>query len=287
MVRIYKDHNLKNLNTLHIPTIAKRLFLIDCVSDLKTVLFLLNLFHIRYIFIGKGSKILFKQEYYDGAVLCFSNHFNHVIIKNNTVYADAGCSLNNLIGQCYRHQLGGLHPLISIPATLGGSIVNNCGIQNCDISDYLQYVICIDDQQKIRLLSKEECRFTYRHSIFKEEKLIVLGAIFYLYNANLLRLKTEMQYQIKKRLLDQEVKKYTCGSLFKNPPGHKAYFLIENAFDIKNNYNGAHLSSRHHNFLINDGNATAADILHLIEDIKKAVYEQFQILLEPELNIVE
>ena len=203
------------------------------------------------------------------------------------VEVEAGIVLGTFIMNLVNNSLGGLENLCGIPGTLGGAIIGNAGCYGSLISDYLVSVTYLENGT-IKTISKNDCNFSYRDSIFKRDKnKIILSCKFELNKSN----KEDMLEVIKentlKRKNSQPLEYPNAGSVFRNPEGVAAGKLIED-LGLKNyNINGASVSNKHANFIINKDNAESKDIVTLIEFIQEKVEKVYGIKLILEQEIIK
>ena len=259
--------NLKDYNTYNIGGKAKYLIKPYNIEALKGLIRYLKENSIKYFILGKGSNVILPDEDYDGVVILLSK-LNHIEIKNNVVYAESGILLNNLINELMNNNLSGLENLYGIPGTLGGAIVQNVEAHKTQISDYLIDIKYLEDD-KIKEIRKEECNFVYRSSIFKKNKSkIVLSCTFSLQFKDKNEIKKQIEEIVKKRIATQPLEYPNAGSVFKNPESIPAGKLIEDNNLKGYHINGAYVSNKHANFIVNLDNATSKDIKDLIYYIK-------------------
>ena len=163
----------------------------------------------------------------------------------------------------------------------------NAGSYNHNISDIIEYVYYLDENLNFKVLEKEKCNFNYRESLFKNSKKIVLGCKIKLIHADYNELKKAMEECRNKRKETQPINYPNCGSIFKNGEDYKAWQLIEkiNLKGYKNN--GAMISEKHANFIINYNNATYDDVIYLIHLIENKVYSDCNIELKKEIIILD
>lgn len=278
--------SLVNFNTYKIGGKAKCVIKPFNIDKLKELIIYLKENNANYFVLGKGSNVILPDEDYEGVVILLDN-INNISIKENIVEAEAGIVLSVLINQLINNNLGGLENLLGIPGTLGGAIVGNAGCYSSLISDHLIEVKYLE-KNEIKIIKKEDCDFEYRNSIFKKDKeKIIISAKFKLPNSN----KEEMLEKVKKNMLkrneSQPLEYPNAGSVFRNPINISAGKIIEE-LELKNyNVNGAFISSKHANFIINKDNATSEDIKKLIEIVKNKVKEEYKIELILEQEIIK
>lgn len=282
---LIKDANLTNYNTYGINTSAKYLIKPKKVDDLKKLINYLNKENIKYYVLGGGSNIILPDNKFDGVVISLEN-LNNISFNGETVEAEAGINLNKFIMECINNSLGGLEYLALIPGTLGGALYGNAGVKDHIIYDYLESITILRNNEIITL-QKEEIKYRYRYTMFKENNDIILGAIFNLYKEDAEKMKEIVKENRIKRVNSQPLEYKNAGSVFKNPEGDYAGRMIESIGLKGYTIGGAQVSKKHANFIINIGNATSDDIKKLIKYIQEAVYEEYKVNLELEQIIVE
>ena len=283
---VLENVNLKDYNTYKIGGIAKYIVKPNKVEDLINLIDYLKKENIDFLVIGKGSNIILPDEDFDGVLILLDN-LNKYGIKDNVVEVEAGIGLGTFIINLVNNSLGGLENLCGIPGTLGGAIVGNAGCYGSLISDYLVSVTYLENGT-IKNISKNDCNFSYRDSIFKRDKnKIILSCKFELNKSN----KEDMLEVIKentlKRKNSQPLEYPNAGSVFRNPEGVAAGKLIEDLGLKDYNINGAYVSNKHANFIINKDNAESKDIVNLIELIQEKVEKEYGIKLILEQEIIK
>ena len=244
-----------------------------------------------FVVIGNGTNILVSDQGFRGAVINLESGLVEVRVERDAtnagrpslVYAEAGVRLGRLVDHCIQRSLGGLEMLAGIPGTLGGAVVMNAGAFGGTIADHLARVEVVRDD-RTQWVTKEDAGFSYRASGLGRD--IVLAATFHLpvrERDSLVRARREM---LTRRNETQPVNLPHVGSIFKNPAGGHAAGFIEGAGLKGWRIGGAHISPRHANFIVNDGAATAGDVLALIRSVQQAVKEKFNLMLDPELKFI-
>lgn len=280
------DVSLINFNTYKIGGKAKYIIKPINVEKLKELILYLKYKNINYFVLGKGSNVIIPDEDYEGVVILLDN-INNVSIKENVVEAEAGIILSVFINKLINNNLGGLENLIGIPGTLGGAVVGNAGCYGSLISDYLLEITYIENNE-IKTINKENCKFEYRNSIFKQDKeKIIISVKFGLPNSNKEQMLEKVKANMIKRNQSQPLEYPNAGSVFRNPENLSAGKIIEDMGFKNYNVNGAYISDKHANFIINKDNATSEDIKTLIEIVKNKVKEEFDIELILEQEIIK
>ena len=285
-VDILENISLKDFCTFKIGGIAKFVYICNTTSALISVIKQCKKKNIKFKVIGLGANILFSDKGYDGAIII--NRTNNLIFRKNSVYADSGINVTNLIKKCYIRSLGGLENLSGIPATIGGAVVNNLGAFGSSFDEFIDYVKVVDinNPDKILKLNKKDCNFDYRHSIFQNSDLVVLRVKLVLNNENQTLIQKRISSAIEKKISTQPLNLPSAGSVFKRTDIIPAKIIDE--LGLKGlTVGNAQISKKHAGFIINLGGATCKDVKGLISIIKYRVHETTGKTLEPEIEIVE
>ncbi len=285
MGRLKENVLLSEYSTFRIGGPARYLIEVDNAEDLKKVIQKALELNLQFIVIGGGSNILFSSKGYNGLVIVFKSN-NTFSINDNLIEVDASVSLNYLINKLNNYT--GLEWAVGIPGTVAGAINGNAGAFGGEMSELIKQVKVLEvkDNQIIeKNFSKEDCKFSYRNSIFKNNpNLIIASAILELKKDNEENVKQKIKNNLSKRMSKQP-KGFSIGSIFKNGEDFSAGELIEKAGLKGLQIGDAKISDEHANFIINLGKATSDDVLELIKIIKKEVKEKFSIDLEEEIKI--
>lgn len=285
MGRLRENVLLSEYSTFRIGGPARYLIEVDNAEDLKKVIQKVLELNLQFIVIGGGSNILFSSKGYNGLVIVFKSN-NTFSINDNLIEVDASVSLNYLINKLNNYT--GLEWAVGIPGTVAGAINGNAGAFGGEMSELIKQVKVLEvkDNQIIeKNFSKEDCKFSYRNSIFKNNpNLIIISAILELKKDSEENVKQKIKNNLSKRMSKQP-KGFSIGSIFKNGEDFSAGELIEKAGLKGLQIGDAKISDEHANFIINLGKATSDDVLELIKIIKKEVKEKFSIDLEEEIKI--
>ena len=284
---IYKEEiSLKNYNTYRTETIAKYLVFPKTIEELQKILKFIKENKIKHYILGNGSNIILSMNYYNGIIIKLDN-LNTITYKDNLVTAEAGCSLIKLSLDTIEKGLTGMEFATGIPGCVGASVAMNAGAYNSDLSAVLKEATILAPNNEIIRMKKDELAFEYRDSYIKKNKgYIVLSATFELEKGNVEEMKRLVLERKQKRILSQPLDMPNAGSVFRNPEGTYAGALIEKANLKGYNINGAEVSNKHANFIVNKGGASGKDIIALIEKIQKEIKEKNNIELKLEQIIV-
>lgn len=281
--RFKVEEDMSKHTTFKIGGKAKYFVVVNKTSELIFVLKLCAKFNINYFIIGAGSNLLVSDNGFNGVVISMQN-FNKInFIKNNKVEAFAGARIVNVVNLCAKNCFGGLEWAINIPGTIGGAVVMNAGAFNNQISDYIDSVLVLD-KYKLKVFKKENLFFDYRKSIFtNQKKYVIIKVTLNLLPKNYEEIVEQQNKYIELRLKSQQVKFASAGSIFKRTPNFSAAELIDKARLKGLCIGGAMVSKVHSGYIVNTGNATANDVLTLINIIKEKVFLKFGETLETEI----
>ncbi len=234
--------------------------------------------------IGSGSNCLVSDTGVPGIVISLAGRLNSFHIEGGRVTAGAGIALGYLVRQCLQAGLAGVETLVGVPGTIGGALVMNARAFGGEISTYLDRVRTLTSDGKEQVYRREDLQFGYRSSSFHPDE-IILEAEFH-FEAGSPEAIADLQKRfLSERKARQPLNQQSAGSVFKNPaPDVAAGMLIDKA-GLKGTRRGdAEISTRHGNFFINRGNATAEDIAFLIKLAARAVKQQFGTQLDLEVK---
>lgn len=281
-----KNADLSAISSFGIGGRAKILLEPESLEEIIKIIDYVSLRKIRYQVVGNSTNILYSDAGFCGVVIKVSNRFGHIEMRDGCVVADAGASLSAVTAFAIDHGLGGLEDGFGIPGTIGGAVVMNAGAYGFKMENVVKSVIALVDG-KIGIFSNLDCVFGYRKSVFKNTNSIVLRVELNLKKCDKKRLIARRDEILKKRILSQPIGKRSAGSVFKNPDGLSVGRLIEENGLKGVSSGGARVSEKHANFIVNTANATAQDVLVLIDRIKKEIFDRYNIHLEEEIIYVK
>lgn len=271
------------MTTIKIGGIVSVLYVPYSIDDLIKTFNKILEYNIPYFIIGNGSNLLVNDNYFNGVLISLKKLNNYELILDNIMMIEAGSKAIPIIRDITKKGIGGLEVFGTIPGSIGGLIYNNAGSNNIEIKDKLLCIDYLDIDGKVHTISKDELAFSYRSSILKKKKGIILRAYFMVDQKGNIN-KIINLFDDKK--LRQPLDKNSFGSTFKNTKSLKAWQIIRK-LDLKiRNFNDARISEKHANFLINEGNASFMDMCNLINYIKKNAKEQLNCDLDLEIEII-
>lgn len=284
------DASLKKLNTWRVGGKARQLFKPDSIDALQQFLPTLPTDQPP-IWLGLGSNILIADSGIDNTVILTTSGLNKLdLLDDDVLRFEAGVTCAKAAKFCVKHNFADAEFFAGIPGTIGGALAMNAGAFDGETWRYLTKVETIDQQGTIRVRSADEFIVSYRHvvgpGISEEPREWFIAGYFKLPKGDGLQTQKNIKALLKKRSSSQPIGLPSCGSVFINPPGNYAAKLIEQC-ELKGfRIGGAEISTKHANFIINTGNATAQEIADLISYVQQTVMEQTEIALQTEVRFL-
>jgi len=237
--------------------------------------------------LGGGNNVLVCDEGIKGVVIV-TEKMNKIEIHENKIVAGGGTKLHALADTAQKAGLSGLEFAHGIPGTVGGAIYMNAGAYNHEIKDICESVTVLLSTGDVITYDKQSLNFGYRKSRFQNEAAIITQARFRLDPKSPKEINAYMEELMEKRRNNQPLDKKSAGSTFKRPgiPNHYAAKMIDDCGLKGFTIGGAQVSTKHAGFVINTGNATANDVLALMEEVRERVHANTGIWLEPEVQMM-
>ena len=239
-----------------------------------------------YFILGNGSNLLVSDQGFDGVVLQVYKNMNQVTVEGEHLRVQAGALLSATARKALEAGLTGMEFAAGIPGTMGGAAVMNAGAYGGEMKDILESVTVLTPEGEQKELNNEELQLGYRTSVVKEKGYIVLEAVLSLKKGDPEAIKSRMDELKEQRVTKQPLEYPSAGSTFKRPEGYFAGKLIQDAGLRGYQVGCAQVSEKHCGFVINKENATAKDVVDLIHDVQRIVYEKFQVQLETEVKFL-
>ncbi|HEY4029798.1 MAG TPA: UDP-N-acetylmuramate dehydrogenase [Caulobacteraceae bacterium] len=238
--------------------------------------------------IGVGSNLLVRDGGVEGVAIRLGRGFNQVkVLDSVSVHAGAAVPDAVLAREAAKAGIAGLEFYAGVPGTIGGAVVMNAGCYGSETCEVIATATVMDRRGDVSLRgSKADFDYSYRHSALQDSGLIVLGAIFETEAGDPAEITARIAEITARREAAQPIREKTGGSTFKNPPGDSAWRLVDAAGWRAKPFGGAMFSDKHANFLINTGEATAADLEGLGEQVRAEVKARFGADLEWEIKRV-
>ena len=240
--------------------------------------------NVPYYIVGNGSNLLVSDQGYEGVIIQIYKQMNQVEITENEIHAQAGALLSMIANRAMEAELTGFEFAAGIPGTLGGACVMNAGAYGGEMKDVLETVTVLTRDGDVKTLTKDELELGYRTSVIAKKDYIVLSAVIRLENGKKEEIKAVMDDLKEKRITKQPLEYPSAGSTFKRPEGYFAGKLIQDAGLRGFQVGGAQVSEKHCGFVVNKDQATAADVMNLMNQVSDKVYEMSGVRLEPEVK---
>ncbi len=295
--KVLKDEMMSAYTSMRIGGPADVFIFPNDAADIQTIFN--NLSGNRLLVLGEGTNLLVPDKGIRGVVVCLKDSFKNVespqFFKTSSgedraiLRAGAGVKLSYLAKYAARFSLTGIERLVGIPGSLGGSLIMNAGAEGTEIGQVVRSITRVNSKGEIEKIKGEDLKFHYRKTQFPEGKGsgIVIEAELELAKGKVDEIHEKINQHLSRRSATQPLTLPNSGSVFKNPPDDKAGRLIEEAGLKGYTIGGAGVSIKHSNFIVNKDNASADDVLQLIDHIKNVVLEKSGIKLETEIVIAK
>lgn len=284
--KVKANHPLAKYTTWKVGGAADLFIVPDDQEQLLDTVTILKRHGIPWLQLGRGSNMLISDKGVRGAVIKLGPSFEQMHVDETTVRAGGGYSFIRLSVQLSLAGLTGMEFAGGIPGTVGGAVYMNAGAHGSDVSRILQSAEVVLENGKLVHWNRDDMQFSYRHSRLQVERGIVTEAVFQLQPGDRKQILEQMTTYKKHRLKTQPLKVPTSGSVFRNPDGDYAARLIESCGLKGTKIGGAQVSDQHANFIVNTGQATASDILALIEKVRETVLNEKHVSLRREVLLV-
>lgn len=255
-------------------------------EELQKILQICRENKLEFFILGNGSNLLVSDKGYRGVVIQLWKNFSDIETEDNTITVKAGALLSKVAAEALEESLTGMEFASGIPGTMGGAVMMNAGAYGGEMKDIIREVTVLTREGELLTLSKEEMNFGYRTSVVKEKGYVVISAELQLRKGDRKEIRKVMDELKERRVTKQPLDMPSAGSTFKRPEGYFAGKLIMDAGLRGFSVGGAQISEKHCGFVVNKGDATAADVLGLIGEVQKRVQEKFGVALEPEVKFL-
>lgn len=277
------DAPMKKYTTYKIGGPADCLVLPKDGEDIAATIRFANEKGIPYMVIGNGSNLLVSDDGIEGIVIRIGDSMGEWAIDGTLLTAQTGCILSRMARETAKLGFKGIEWAAGIPASLGGAAYMNAGAYGHFFYETLEAVEIIDEDGELKVLQKEELEYSYRHTSLMDRNAIVTKVMVRLVEGNAEELVGAVDATLKLRREKQPLEWPSAGSVFKNPEGSHAGYLVELCGLRGLTCGGAQVSEKHGNFIVNKGGATAADVLNLISQVREVVEREKGYVLETEV----
>ena len=282
------DEPMTNHTTFKVGGPAECYIKIDDIQDLRKILKFAKDKNMEITVLGNGSNVLVLDKGIKGIVLNIRLNKIEMVNLDGKFFATIGAGVKiSIFGHLLlKNELTGFEELSGIPGTIGGAVRMNAGAHGKEFKDIVNFVTCMDYDGNIKQFENAEMAFAYRSSMLKDKKYIVLEVGMQFQKGNEEEIRSKMEEYATYRKEKQPIEYPSAGSTFKRGDDFITVKLIDEAGLKGYHIGGAEVSTKHAGFIINKGNATAKDILELIEYVKKTVEEKFNKKIELEIEIM-
>ena len=285
-VEILVAEPMKNHTTFRIGGPADALALPKTPEEVAEVVRFCHEHAQPYYVLGNGSNLLVSDEGYRGIVLQLYRNFNDIQVNGEMITVQSGAMLAAVARTAYQNGLTGLEFASGIPGTIGGAVVMNAGAYGGEMKNVLKEVTVLTKEGEVLVIPAKALELGYRTSVIPKNGWIVLGAVLQLKKGDQEQILARMEELKEQRITKQPLDLPSAGSTFKRPEGYFAGKLIMDAGLRGFTVGGAQVSEKHCGFVVNRGNATAADVWKLICEVKRRVKEMTGVELEPEVKLL-
>ena len=256
------------------------------VSEIKEILKICGEEKLPCFVLGNGSNLLVSDDGYHGVIIQLFHNMEQIRTEGNSIRAQAGAPLSGIAAAARDASLTGFEFAAGIPGTLGGAVVMNAGAYGGEMKDVLREVTVLTGDGQLLTLPASELALGYRTSLVKTAGYLVVEAVLDLQPGGQEEIRARMRELAIRRKTKQPLEYPSAGSTFKRPEGYYAGKLIMDSGLKGYRVGGAEVSEKHCGFVINTGDATAADVCRLIQNVADQVEKQFGVRLEPEIKFL-
>ena len=286
--KILIDEPMKNHVSFKIGGTADFFLKAETIEDIKNAIEFAKNKNIEFFILGNGSNILVTDKGIRGLVIKID--LKDIRIEKKEAFVEvtigSGYKLMALGIKLMNEKISGFEELSGIPGTIGGAVYMNAGAYGKEMKDVVISTKCMDYNGNIFELSNKEQKLGYRTSIFQEKKYVILETKLKLYYGEKKDIQEKLEQYKRQRLEKQPLEYPSAGSTFKRQEGIITAKLIDECGLKGYKIGGAKVSEKHAGFIVNNGAATAKDVMDLIKYIKDKVYEKHGVKIEEEIKII-
>ena len=285
--RVMFHEPMKAHTTFRIGGPADCLIFPSSMEEVRQVFALLDRYEIPYTILGNGSNVLVRDKGVRGAIVKFNSPFSDIRLEEGTrIVAGAGASLKDVSVFAAEHGLTGMEFAVGIPGSLGGAVFMNAGAYDGEMRNVVAKVRSVAPDGSMHEFQAAELELGYRHSIFQTNGHAICEVELKLVSGEGSTIRMKMDDLTRRREERQPLEMPSAGSTFKRPTGYFAETLIDQTGLKGLKVGGAQVSEKHAGFVVNTGDATAEDVLGLISEVQRRVFEKHGVKLYPEVRII-
>lgn len=281
---VLRDEPMSRHTTFRIGGPADFFVQPSCMEEIKAVRELCRSGKMPCYVMGNGSDLLVGDRGYRGVIIQICKRMNGVRAEGERIFVQSGALLSKTASAAYDASLTGMEFASGIPGTVGGALRMNAGAYDGEMKQIVESVEVLTADGEVLVLSAGELGMGYRTSVISKNDYVALSAVLKLKKGEKSDIRARMDELKKKRVEKQPLEYGSAGSTFKRPEGHFAGKLVQEAGLRGYRVGDAQVSEKHCGFVINRGNATAAEVAQLMEDVADRVQEKFGIRLDPEVK---
>ena len=293
--KIYINEPMSKHTTFQIGGPAECFIKIESQGELKSILNFVKEKNIPLTIIGNGSNILVSDDGIKGIVLKIEikkleiepTKIDNEEDSTKKIIVGSGNKLGEVAQKLARQGIAGFEFAAGIPGTIGGAIRMNAGAHGTEMKDVVKTITYIDRDGEIHKIQNEQAKFEYRNSLFAYKDYVITEVEMQLEKGNEEEIQSKMKEYANYRIEKQPIEYPSAGSTFKRGADFITAKLIDECGLKGYQIGGAQISEKHAGFIINKGNATAKDVIELIEYTKEQVYNKFRKIIEPEIEILK
>ena len=280
------EEPMSSHTTFRIGGPADYLIFPSSLPQLRQIFQLLRAYEVPFLVLGNGSNVLVRDKGIRGAVIKFNQYFSKIRQEGSTLIVESGALLKDVSYFAAEAGLAGLEFAVGIPGSIGGAVFMNAGAYDGEMKNVVSKVRSVSPAGSFSELAVEDLELGYRRSIFHYTGQIICEVELSLTMGNPEEIRAKMNDLTTRRESKQPLEMPSAGSTFKRPKGYFAGTLIDQTGLKGLRVGDAMVSTKHAGFVVNAGHATAADVLALIEEVKKCVYAAHGVKLYPEVRII-
>ena len=284
--QFFVNEPMSRHTTFNIGGPADYLLFPSNMEELSKIFVLLKNYDIPHTILGNGSNVLVLDKGIRGAVIKMHAPMSYKRCEGNRIVAGAGAYLKHVSQFAAENGLTGMEFACGIPGSLGGAVFMNAGAYDGEMAKIVVQVKTVTHNGKILTYEKDELDFGYRHSVFQHNGQAICEIVLELAPGDKSSIQAKIDDFTQRRESKQPLEMPSAGSTFKRPQGYFAGTLIDETGLKGLQVGGAQISTKHAGFVVNSGNATAADVLNLIKEVQERVYAKNGVRLFPEVRII-
>jgi len=285
--KIYLNESMSKHTSFKIGGPAECLVKIQTAEELKSILKLVQKQNIPLTIIGNGSNILVSDDGIKGLVLKIEIDKFEIDEEKFQLKIGSGVKLGFIAQKCLKQEIAGFEFASGIPGTIGGAIRMNAGAHGKEMKDVVTTITYMDRNGEMHKIQNEEADFEYRNSLFAKKDYIILEVEMQLEKGNSEEIQAKMTEYATYRKEKQPIEYPSAGSTFKRGTDFITAKLIDDCGLKGYQIGGAQISEKHAGFIINKDNATAEDVIKLMEYTKEQIYNKFGKVIEAEIEIIK